>query len=98
MEKDDRQLLSRAATEDGLGWKPYSPGREIEKDRSMATTLTRKANMAGICALSRRLMAIERARALGRKPVDIGAWLLEQAGRRWVEERAKEEQAARGAQ
>ena len=98
MEKDDRQLLSKAMKEDGVGWKPYKPRREIEKDRSIATTLTRKANMAGVCALSRRLMAIERARVLGRKPVDFGAFALELEAKRWTEGGAKEKQAVRGAQ
>ena len=74
-----------AEAEDDVGWKPYT--RQPEERN--ATTVTRRVNMAGVCALSRRLMAIERARALGRKPVDLGAWALEQAGRRWEEERAK---------
>jgi len=74
--------------EDGVGWKPYNPEQEKEKKRA-ATIVTRRVNMAGVCALSRRLMAIERARALGRKPVDLRAWALEQAGRRWAEERAR---------
>jgi len=34
-------------------------------------------------------MAIERARALGRKPVDAHALALELEARRWAEERAK---------
>lgn len=68
-------------TEDDVGWKPYSPRRE----KRTATTVTRRLNMAGVCALSRRLMAIERARALGRKPVDLRVWALEQAARRWAE-------------
>jgi len=76
---------------DEVGWKPYNPEREKEKEaeKRTATTVTGRVNMAGVCALSRRLMAIERARALGRKPVDLRAWALEQAGRRWAEERAR---------
>ncbi len=83
--------LSANITEadDDVGWKPYNPRPEKEKEKRMATTVTRRVNMAGVCALSRRLMAIERARALGRKPVDLRAYALEQAGRRWAEERAK---------
>ena len=54
--------------------------------------------MAGVCALSRRLMAIEKARALGKTPLDVQAWTLELEARRWVRERAKEKQAVRGAQ
>jgi len=53
--------------------------------------------MAGICALSRRLMAIERARMLGRKPVDFGAFALELEAKRWTEGGAKVKQALRGA-
>ena len=77
-------------TEDEVDWKPYSPPPEKDEDKRAATTMTGRVNIAGVCALSRRLIAIERARVLGRKPVDLGAWALEQAGRRWVEERAKQ--------
>ena len=97
MEKDDRQLLSKVARDNGLRWKHYSPGQEDDRDRSMTTTLTRKAKMAGVCALSRRLMAIERARVLGRKPVDIGSLALELEAKRWTEGGAKVKQALRGA-
>jgi len=64
----------------------------------MATTAAGRINMAGVCALSRRLMAIEKARALGKTPVDPRAWTLELEARRWVRGRAKEKQAVRGAQ
>jgi len=86
------QLVSLQADGDGsespaddVDWKPYSPQPE-----KRTASVTRRVNMAGVCALSRRLMALERARALGRKPADLGAWALEQAGRRWAEEREKE--------
>ena len=98
MEKDDRQLLSEAATVDRLGWKPYSLRQCDEGSRNMATTAAGRINMAGVCALSRRLMARERARMLGKKPVDIQALALELEARRWIGERAKEKQAVRGAQ
>ena len=84
MEKDDRQLLSKAI-EDELGWKPYSAWRE--EDKNMLATVTVRMNVAGVGVLSRRLMAIERARALGRKPVDFGAFALELEARRWARER-----------
>jgi len=42
-------------------------------------------------------MAIERARVLGRKPLDIGAFALELEAKRWTEEGAKVKQALRGA-
>ena len=58
--------------EDEVGWKPYNPEQEKGEKRGTAI-VTRRVNMAGVCALSRRLMAIERARALGRKPVDLRA-------------------------
>lgn len=70
-------------------WKPYSPQQEKKEKKRTNTIVTGRVNMAGVCALSRRLMAIERARALGRKPVDLRAYALEQAGRRWAEERAR---------
>jgi len=74
--------------EDEVGWKLYNPEQEKGEKKGTATIVTRRVNMAGVCALSRRLMAIERARALGRKPVDLRAYALEQAGRCWAEERA----------
>jgi len=98
MEKDDRQLLSESTTVDELGWKPYNAGREDDGDKSVARKVTGKVNMAGVCALSRRLMAIERARMLGRKPEDVQAQALELEARRWARGRAKGEQAVRGAQ
>ena len=97
MEKDDRQLLSKVAMVDGLGWKPYNPGQEDDRDRSTTRMVTGKVNMAGVYALSRRLMAIERARMLGRKPVDVQAQALELEARRWTEGGAKVKQALRGA-
>ena len=59
----------------------------------MLTKATLRMNVAGVCTLSRRMMAIERARVLGRKPVDIQALDLELEAKRWVGKRAKEEQA-----
>lgn len=83
--------------ENEVDWKPYSSREEKEEEKRTATTVTKRVNMAGVCALSRHLMALERARALGRKPVDLGAWALEQAGRRWAEGGAKVKQDLRGA-
>ena len=97
MEKDDRQLLSESTTVDELGWKPYNAGQADDRDKSVARKVTSKVNMAGVCALSRRLMAIERARMLGRKPVDVQAQALELEARRWTERGAKVKQALRGA-
>ncbi len=96
MEKDDCQLLSNTITrqitaEDGLCWKPFNSWPEKERDGSMAATVTGRAKTAGVCALSRRLMAIERSRMLGRKPVDFGAFALELEARRWTEGRTKGE-------
>ena len=83
--------------EDEVDWKPYSPPPEKDEDKRTATTVTKRVNMAGVCALSRRLMALERARALGRKPVDFGAFALELEAKRWTERGAKVKQALRGA-
>jgi hypothetical protein len=66
-------------------WKLYSPERE------KMTTTTKRREIARVCTLSRRLIAIERARALGRKPVDHRALALELEARRWAEERDKRE-------
>lgn len=49
----------------------------------------RRINSAGISALSRRLMSMERARALGRKRIDFRFYILEIEAKRWAEERAK---------
>ncbi len=64
----------------------------------MARTVTTRVNATGVGSLARRLMAIERARALGRKPVDFEAWALEVEARRWAAERTKGKLALRGAQ
>ena len=55
--------------------------------------MTMRMNMAGVCALSRRLMAIERARMLGRQPVDAQAWALELEARHWARGKAEKEEA-----
>jgi hypothetical protein len=73
-----------SGADDYVDWKPYSSQRG-----KGAATVTRRVNMAGVCALSRRLMAMERARALGRKPIDLRAWALELEARHWTEERAR---------
>jgi hypothetical protein len=87
MEKDGHRLLSRAVSDDELGWRFCPPWPKDERDRSRATA---RVNIPGISALSRRLMAIERARALGRQPVNMKAWALELEARRWIQERAKQ--------
>ena len=68
-----------------LGWKLYSPERE------KMTTTTRRREIARVCTMSRRLIATERARVLGRKPIDHRACALELEARRWAEERDKRE-------
>jgi len=74
--------------ENEVDWKLYSSPPEKNEGKRTATTVTKRVNMAGVRALSRRLMAIERARMLGRKPVDLGAYALELEARRWAEESA----------
>ena len=59
----------------------------------MATTVTKRVSATGVSALAQRLMALERARALGRKPLDAQAWVLELEARRWLVERAASEEA-----
>jgi len=63
--------LDGTKAEAELDWRPYSPPLEKDEDKRTAITVTGRMNIAGVCALSRRLMAIERARVLGRKPVNV---------------------------
>jgi len=64
------------------GAEPYRRRTEITK--------AGRINSAGISALSRRLMSMERARALGRKQrIAPRFYILEIEARRWAEERAK---------
>jgi hypothetical protein len=72
-----------AGAGDYVDWKPFS----LRRERRTATT--RRGEIAKVCTLSRRLIAIERARALGRKPVDLRAWALELEARHWAEESAR---------
>lgn len=95
MEKNDSQLLSKPQAEKELDWKSCHPWREKQNDGSMARTVTRRANTAGLSTLARRLMAMERARALGRKPANAQALALELEVRRWLGEGAVSEQATR---
>lgn len=53
------------------------PGRRPSSDKRL--------NTAGIGALSRRLMAVEKARALGRKPLDLRLYTLEKEAEAWAE-------------
>jgi hypothetical protein len=87
----EQMQLSASGTEadEDVGWKPYNAEQGNGDKKRTATIVTRRVNMAGVCALSQRLMAIERARALGRKPVDVQARALELEARRWLGERAR---------
>ncbi len=74
---DTAQLIVRCPSPTGdkieEGWKAYA------LDPGKGTSRTSRLNMGGMCALSRRLMAAERARVLGRKPFNVRMWALEQA-------------------
>lgn len=48
----------------------------------------RRINLAGVGALSRRLMAVERARMRGKRLFDARWWALEEQARVWSEGRA----------
>lgn len=75
-------------TEDDVGWRLFNPRPEkADQKRRAATIVTGRVNTAGICVLAVRVKAMERARALGRKPVDLRAYALEQAARRWAQKR-----------
>ena len=58
-------------------WSRQPPGRKSYQGG--------RPNLARIAALSTRLMAVERARLLGRKAFDHRAWALEQEARAWAE-------------
>jgi hypothetical protein len=75
-----------SGADDYAGWKPFS----LRGEKRTATTVTGRVGIAKVCTLSRRLIAIERARALGRKPVDLRAWALELEARHWAEESARQ--------
>jgi len=75
-----------AGAGDYVDWKPFS----LRGEKRTAKTVTGRGKMARVCTLSQRLIARERARALGRKPIDLRAWALELEARRWAEERARQ--------
>ena len=68
-------------------WKIYDQRPQNKKDTGNRDT--GKPNTAMLFAISRYLMAIEKAGALGRKPVDPRTWALELEARRWTEESAR---------
>lgn len=68
-----RLVTAEVGDKIGGGWKAYAP------EPGKGPPQTRRLNVGGLSALSRRLMAVERARVLGRKPVDLRMWALEQA-------------------
>lgn len=73
--------------EDDVVWKIYDQRPQKKKDTGNRDT--GKPNTAMLFAISRYLMAIEKAGALGRKPVDPRTWALELEARRWTEESAR---------
>lgn len=72
----------------GASWKPCFEERGGYRNKNEIPA-ARRVNSAGISALSRRLMSMERARALGRKRIDPRSYILEIEARRWAEEIAK---------
>lgn len=72
-------VTTEAIDKIGGGWKAYAP------EPGKGPPRRRRLNLAGVSALSRRLMAVERARVLGRKPFDVRMWALEQAASVLVE-------------
>ena len=80
--------------ESDVNWKPYSQEQGQGYVNKNMILGTRRANRAGIYAMSRRLKSLERARALGRTPADPRSYRLELEAKRWAEERARRELSA----
>jgi len=80
--------------ESDVNWKPYSQEQGQGYVNKNMILGTRRANRAGIYAMSRRLKSLERARALGRTPADPRLYRLELEAKRWAEERARRELSA----
>jgi len=91
-----RVLLSSNGiqAESDVNWKPYSQEQGQGYGNKNMILGTRRANRAGIYAMSRRLKSLERARALGRTPADPRSYRLELEAKRWAEERARRELSA----
>ena len=92
-----RKVLLRSngiQAESDVNWKPYSQEQGQGYENKNMIVGTRRANRAGIYAMSRRLKSLERARALGRKPADPRKYRLELEAKRWAEERARRELSA----
>lgn len=71
--------------ENGGEWRAYAP------QPGKGPSRTWRMNLGGVGALSRRLIAAERARALGRKPVDPRIGALERAASLLAEGSRQEE-------
>ena len=81
--------------ESDVQWKPYSQGQGQGYGNKNMIPGPRRANSARrVGAMARRLMRLERARALGRTPADPRKYRLELEARRWAEERARRELSA----
>lgn len=85
-----RVKLSSIHTKDEVdgNWKTCSLGQEMSYKERDRTHTAGRSNRRGVHALSRRLMSLGRARALGRKPVDLRAYDLELEAKRWAEKGA----------
>lgn len=86
--------LNGIQAESDVQWKPYSQEQGQGYGNKNMIVGTRRANRAGIYAMSRRLKSLERARALGRTPADPRIYRLELEAKRWAEERAMRELSA----
>jgi len=76
--------------EDDVGWKPYNQRqREKERKGDAGKRDSARPNTVTLFVLSRRMMAVEKGSALGRKQVDPRTWALELEARRWTEESAR---------
>jgi hypothetical protein len=86
--------LNGIQAESDVQWKPYSQEQGQGYGNKNKMPGPRRTNSARVGAMSRRLMRLERARALGRTPADPRKYRLELEARRWAEERARRELSA----
>jgi len=86
--------LNGIQAESDVQWKPYSQEQGQGYGNKNKIPGLRRANSARVGAMSRRLMRLERDRALGRTPADPRKYRLELEARRWAEERAMRELSA----
>ena len=80
--------------ESDVQWKPYSQEQGQGYGNKNKIPGPRRTNRTRAHAMARRLIRLERARALGRTPAEPRIYRLELEAKRWAEERAMRELSA----